>query len=62
MNDLLIASDEKAASVVMLLDLSAALDTVDHNLLLRILEKEICIKETALLWFRRKDSIRYNSN
>ncbi|KAL5261774.1 hypothetical protein ACHWQZ_G007466 [Mnemiopsis leidyi] len=42
-NDLLIAADEKSATVVMLLDLSAAFDTVDHNLLLTILEKEIGI-------------------
>ena len=51
-NDLLIASDEKSASVVMLLDLSAAFDTVDHNLLLGILEKEIGLKGTVLSWFR----------
>ena len=29
-NDVLIAADEKTATVVMLLDLSAAFDTVDH--------------------------------
>ena len=31
-NDLLVASDEKSATVVMMLDLSAAFDTVDHDL------------------------------
>ena len=51
-NDLLIAADEKSATVVMLLDLSAAFDTVDHNLLLTILEKEIGIGGTVLKWFR----------
>ena len=51
-NDLLIASDEKTASVVMLLDLSAAFDTVDHHLLLSILEKEIGLKGTVLKWFK----------
>ena len=51
-NDLMIAADERTATVVMMLDLSAAFDTVDHNLLLTILEKEIGIKGTALEWFR----------
>ena len=47
-NDVLIAADEKTATVVMLLDLSAAFDTVDHNLLLRILKQEIGIRESDL--------------
>ena len=51
-NDLLIASTESKATVVMLLDLSAAFDTVDHNLLLSILEKEVGITGIALKWFR----------
>ena len=51
-NDLLIAADEKTATVVMMLDLSAAFDTVDHNLLLSILEKEIGLKGTVLSWFK----------
>ena len=51
-NDLLITIDEKKATVVMLLDLSAAFDTVDHNKLLHILKSEIGIVGTALDWFR----------
>ena len=51
-NDILVASDERTATVVMLLDLSAAFDTVDHSLLLRILEHEIGIKGVVLNWFR----------
>ena len=50
-NDVLIASDERTATVVMLLDLSAAFDTVDHDLLLKILYKEIGIRDIALSWF-----------
>ena len=51
-NDLLIASDEKNATVVMLLDLSAAFDTVDHALLLKILKCEIGLRGCALQWFK----------
>ena len=51
MNDLLVASEEKSATVVMMLDLSAAFDLVDHDLLLKILAKEIGIKGQALKWF-----------
>ena len=51
-NDLLVASHKNTATVVMLLDLSAAFDTVDHSKLLFILENEIGIQGTALKWFR----------
>ena len=50
-NDVLIAADEKEATVIMLLDLSAAFDTVDHDLLLNILEKEIGLRGNVLKWF-----------
>ena len=65
-NDLLIAADERDATVVMLLDLSAAFDTVDHTLLLRILEKEIGLRGTVLAWFKsfligRSQKIRLES-
>ena len=51
-NDILVASDSRSATVVMLLDLSAAFDTVDHKLLLNILEKEIGLKGHVLAWFK----------
>ena len=51
-NDLLIASSESKATVVMLLDLSAAFDTVDHNVLLKILKEELGITGTAWRWFK----------
>lgn len=42
-NNLLEACDKNMPSVVLLLDLSAAFDTVDHEKLLTILEVEIRI-------------------
>lgn len=51
-DDLMIAVDENKATVVMLLDLSAAFDTVDHGKLINILYHEIGITGTALNWFR----------
>ena len=51
-NDLLVASDQNSAKVVMLLDLSATFDTVDHGKLLKILENEIGITGVALKWFK----------
>ena len=47
-NDGLIAADEKSTAVIMLLDLSAVFDIVDHNLLISILKNEIGIRGTAL--------------
>lgn len=50
-NDILIATSENKATVVMLLDLSAAFDTVDHGKLLNILQHELGITGTAWKWF-----------
>ena len=51
-NDLLIACDDKIATLMMLLDLSAAFDTVDQEMLLKILSDEFGIRGVALEWFR----------
>ena len=51
-NDLLQACDNQMPSVVMLLDLSAAFDTVDQEKLLNILHDEIGIEGIALKWFK----------
>ena len=50
-SDLYQSFDRNMPSVVVLLDLSAAFDTVDHDKLLEILEKDIGVTGTALKWF-----------
>ena len=50
-NDILEAFDNKQATVMLLLDLSAAFDTVDQDKLLDILHNEIGIRGTCFKWF-----------
>ena len=58
-NDLLLASDSGLLSVLMLLDLSAAFDTIDHHILLRRLEELLGIRGTALAWLKSYLSDRF---
>lgn len=51
-NDVLIAADSGDCTVLVLLDLSAAFDTVDHAILLARLEHCVGIEGAALEWFR----------
>ena len=65
MNDILIASDKKTATILLLLDLSSAFDTVNIEVLINILEVEIGISGTALQWFSsflRKRTMRVKIN
>ena len=50
-NDLFIACDNKIPTLLILLDLSAAFDTVDQRKLLEILHNDIGIHGTAYAWF-----------
>ncbi|KAI5086287.1 hypothetical protein C0J45_1051, partial [Silurus meridionalis] len=58
-NDLLLASDQGFVSLLVLLDLSAAFDTIDHTILLARLENVVGIKGTALSWLRSYLTDRY---
>lgn len=49
-NDLLMAADRGCGSVLMLLDLSAAFDTVDHTAVLERLKNCFSITGSALHW------------
>ncbi|KAL0148410.1 hypothetical protein M9458_056310 [Cirrhinus mrigala] len=51
-NDIRLNSDSGKISVLVLLDLSAAFDTVDHNILLERLENWVGLSGMALNWFR----------
>jgi hypothetical protein len=51
-NDILRALDRHEAVILVLLDLSAAFDTVDHKILLNTLSQRFGIKGVALSWFQ----------
>ena len=50
-DELLMEYDNKNPTLLLLLDLSAAFDTVDQNKLLKILHHEIGIRGKAFEWF-----------
>ena len=44
--------ERQSVSVLILLDCSTAFDTVDHQVLLNVLERKFGIKDVALKWFK----------
>jgi hypothetical protein len=51
-DDLLLASDRGDLSALVMLDLTAAFDTVDHELLISRLERIFGLRNVTLSWFR----------
>uniref|UniRef100_A0A3B1JQH4 Reverse transcriptase domain-containing protein n=1 Tax=Astyanax mexicanus TaxID=7994 RepID=A0A3B1JQH4_ASTMX len=50
-NDIRLNTDSGKMSILLLLDLSAAFDTIDHNILIDRLENRVGISGTVLKWF-----------
>ena len=58
-NDLLWSMERKEATAVAVIDLSAAFDTVDHNILINLLHETFGIGDKALRWFQSYLENRY---
>ena len=51
-NDIKIAIDSKKGTILVMIDLSSAFDTIDHSILLSRLELRYGITSVVLEWFR----------
>ena len=66
-NDILRALDKGPCVLLVLLDLSAAFDTIDHGILLERLMRYVGVTGNALAWFKdyladRKQNVLINSH
>ena len=50
MNDMINTIDKGNVGAIMLLDMSAAFDTVDHSIMLDVLRRRFGIQDAALSW------------
>ena len=50
-SDILDLVDDKNLCLLVLLDLTAAFDTIDHEILLNRLKKSFLVSGTVLTWF-----------
>ena len=66
-NDIRRTLDQGVAAILVLLDLSAAYDAIDHSILLSRMESVLGVKGSALQWFKsyllgRKKRIKINDD
>ena len=61
MDNLLTKNDEKFVTLISLLDLGAAFDTLDHSIILRRLEVSFGVKGNVPAWFTSYVSGRFQS-
>ena len=66
-NDILHTLDQDVAAILVLLDLSAAFNTIDHSILLSRMESFLGVIGSALQWFKsylpgRKQRIKINDD
>ena len=61
MDDMLHAVDSKKCVLLCLLDLSAAFDTVDHNVLMSVFQNDLGITGSSIEWLRSYFSNRFQS-
>ena len=52
LSDVILAADESKVTCLVLLDLNTAIDTVDRDILLDILQRRFLVDGPALEWFR----------
>ncbi len=50
-NDILINMDNEEVTLLVMLDMSAAFDTIDHNILIDILKNDFGVVDSARQWF-----------
>ena len=58
-NDILMSMNEQQVTLLVLLDLSAAFDTIHHDKLIGRLESDLGIADDALAWFKSYLSNRF---
>ena len=66
-NDILLSMDRQEVCFLVLLDLSSAFDTIDHKIMIDLLESQFGVTDKALDWIKsylsnRKQRVDLNNN